>query len=125
MLTVTTLVRRSVAHAGALAAVVASGATARVPDAQTVITRSHEAEPAAAAPPRADTAARREARASRAWSAANLPTILEVSSPDDDRFDLASAGIGAAVPLTLVLIEVAGRWELRRRRGSEVRHQTA
>jgi hypothetical protein len=48
-----------------------------------------------------------------------------VSSPDDGGFDLPSAGIGAAVPLTLVLIEAAGRWVLRRRRDSEVRHQLA
>ncbi len=58
--------------------------------------------------------ARREARANKAWRAAHPPTIIEVSSPDDGGFDLPSAGIGAAVPLTLVLIEVAGRWVLRR-----------
>ena len=72
----------------------------------------------------AEIAARREARATEAWRAANPPTIIEVSSPDDG-FDLTSAGIGAAVPFTLVLIEVAGRWVLRRRRDNEVRHQLA
>ena len=80
---------------------------------------------AAAAPSMADLAARREARAIEAWRAANPPRIIEVSSPDDGGFDLASAGIGAAVPLTLILVEVAGRCVLRRRRDTHVRHQAA
>ena len=125
----TTRIRRTAALAGALAAVATSSASARVPDAQLVFTPSpavsRGAEPAAAAPTLADIAARREARATKAWRAANPPTIIEVSSPDDGGFDLPSAGIGAAVPLTLVLIEVAGRWVLRRRRDNEVRHQLA
>jgi hypothetical protein len=125
----TTQIRRTVALAGALVAVVAPGASARVPDAPLVFTpsptASHRAEPAAAAPTMADIAARREARAIKAWHAANPATIIEVSAPDDGGFDLASAGIGAAVPLTLVLIEAAGRWVLRRRRDSEVQHQLA
>jgi hypothetical protein len=129
MLNATTQIRRTVALAGALGAVVASSASARVPDAPLVFTRSpaasRGAEPAAAAPTMADIAARREARATKAWRAANPPAIIEVSSPDDGGFDLPSAGIGAAVPLTLVLIEVAGRWVLRRRRDTEVRHQLA
>ena len=129
MLNATTQIRRTVALAGALAAVAASSASARVPDAQLVFTpspaASHGAEPAAAAPTMADTAARREARATKAWRAANPPTIIEVSSPDDGGFDLPSAGIGAAVPLTLILIEVAGRWVLRRRRDTEVGHRLA
>jgi hypothetical protein len=129
MLDATTQIRRSVALAGAIAAVAASGASARLPDAQPVFTSSpaasHGAEPAAAAPSMADIAARREARATRAWRAANPPRIIEVSSPDDGGFDLASAGIGAAIPLTLILVEVAGTRVLRRRRDTEVRHRLA
>jgi len=129
MLSAATQIRRSVALAGALAAVAVSSASARVPDAQVVFSpspaASHGPNPAAAAPTMADMVARREARAISAWRAANPPTIIEVSSRDDGGFDLASAGIGAAVPLTLVLIEVAGRWVLRRRRDTEVRHQLA
>jgi hypothetical protein len=116
MLNATTQLRRAVALACALAAVVAPGAPARVPDAQLVFAPSPAASPAASAPSRADMVARREARAIRAWRAANPPTIVEVSSPDDGGFDLTSAGIGAAIPLTLILVEVAGRWVLRRRR---------
>jgi hypothetical protein len=127
MLNATTQIRRSVALAGAIAAVAASSASARVPDAQCVFSpspaASHGAERAAAARSMAEIAARREARAAAAWRAANPPTIIEVSSHDDWGFDLASAGIGAAIPLTVVLIEVAGRWVLRRRRDPEVRHQ--
>jgi hypothetical protein len=125
MLTATTQIRRTVALAAALGTVVASSASARIPEAEIAVRSSHGAEPPAAAPSRADIVARREARATAAWRAANPPTIIEVSSPDDGGFDLPSAGIGAAVPLTLVVIEVAGRWVLRRRRDSEVRHQYA
>jgi hypothetical protein len=129
MLDATTQIRRSAALACAVAAVAASSASARVPDARLVFTpspaASHGAEPASAARSMADIAARREARAIKAWRAANPPTIIEVSSPDDGGFDLTSAGIGAAIPLTVVLIEVAGKWVLRRRRDTEVRHQTA
>jgi hypothetical protein len=125
MLNATAQVRRSVALAGALVAVVASNASARVPDTQLVFTPSQAASHRAEAPTMAEIAARREARAIRAWRAANPPTIIEVSSSDDGGFDLASAGIGAAVPLTLVLVEVAGRWVLRRRRDTEVGHQLA
>ena len=63
--------------------------------------------------------ARREALATKAWLAANPPKIIEVSQ-DDGGFDLMSAGIGAAVPLTLILLEVAGTRVLRRRRESQV-----
>jgi hypothetical protein len=125
MLTAFTQIWRTVALVGVLGAVVASSASARVPDAQPSFTPSNGADPFAAAPTMADIAARREARAVKAWRAANAPTIIEVSSPDDGGFDLPSAGIGAAVPLTLVLIEVAGRWVLRRRRDNEVEHQLA
>lgn len=125
MLNATIQIRRSVALAGALSAVVASSASARVPDAQPVVTSSPAASHGAAAPTMADIAARREARATQAWRAANPPTIIEVSSPDDGGFDLASAGIGAAVPLMLVLVEVAGRWVLRRHRDHPIRHQLA
>ena len=123
MLNATTQIRRAVALAGAVVAVVASSASARVPDARPVSTPSHGA--AAAAPTKADIAARREARVIEAWRAANPPTIIEVSSPDDGGLDLPSVGVGAAIPLTVVLIEVAGRWVLRRRRDTEVRHQAA
>jgi hypothetical protein len=99
--------KRTLALAGALAAVAAPAA-----------------EPAG--PSKADMAARREAIAIKQWQAANRPTIIEVS-PDDSGggLDLPSAAIGAAVPLTLVAIEVAGRWLLRRRRESQVHHRIA
>lgn len=129
MLSATAQIRRAAVLAGAVAAVAASTASARVPDAQLVFTQSpaasRGAEPAAAAPTMADIAARRETRATKAWRAANPPTIIEVSSPDDGGFDLTSAGIGAAIPLMLVLVEVAGRWVLRRRRDTGVRHPLA
>ena len=118
----TTRIKRGAALALALAAVVAPGASARVADAQrghTPWTAPRGAEPAAAAPTRADMVARREALATKAWLAANPPKIIEVSQ-EDGGFDLLSAGIGAAVPLTLILFEVAGRQVLRRRRDSEV-----
>jgi hypothetical protein len=120
-----TQLRRTVAVAVALAAVTASGAAARVPDGPVASSSSHRAGRAATAPTRADMAARREARANRAWRAANPPRIIEVSSSGGGGFDLLSAGIGAAVPLTLVLFESAGRRVLRRRRDPEARHQLA
>jgi hypothetical protein len=125
MLNATAQIRRSVALAAALCAVVASSASARVPDAQFVVTPSPAASHGAAAPTMADIAARREARAIKAWRAANPPTIIEVSSSDDGGFDLTSAGIGAAVPLMLILVEVAGSWVLRRRSDTDVPHQPA
>jgi hypothetical protein len=125
MLTATTQMRRAIVIAVALGALVASSASARIPESEIAVRSARDADPATAAPSRADIVARREARATAAWRAANPPTIIEVSSSDDGGFDLTSAGIGAAVPLTLVLIEVAGRWVLRRRRDTEVRHQLA
>jgi hypothetical protein len=129
MPTATTQIRRTVALAAALGAVVASGASARVPEAELARGSSpavsQGARPAAAPSSMADSAARREARAISAWRAANPPRIIEVSSSDGGGFDLPSAGIGAAVPLTLILIEIAGRWVLRRRRDTEVRHRLA
>jgi len=129
MLHANTQIWRTVALAGALAAVVAPGASARIPDAQLAFspspTASHRAARAAATPTMADMVARREALATKAWLAANPPKIIEVTPPDDGGFDLPSAGIGAAVPLTLILVEVAGRWVLRRRRGNHVEHQLA
>ena len=96
----TTRISRGIALALALAAVAAPGASA-------------------AAPTPADMVARREARATEAWLAANPPKIVEVTQ-EDGGFDLLSAGIGAAVPLTLILFEVAGRQVLRRRRDGGV-----
>jgi len=131
MFNATTQIKRTIVLAGALAAVAAPSASARVADAQNVptpasATQSRGAESPAAAPSLADLAARREAIATKAWQAANPSTIVEVSSPDGDGgLDLPSAGIGAAVPLTLVLIEVVGRWVLRRRRENRIRHQLA
>ena len=119
----TTRVSRGAALALALAAAIAPAASARVEDDPRVHAPSTSAqrgaEPAADAPSRADMVARREALATKAWLAANPPKIVEVSQ-DDGGFDLLSAGIGAAVPLTLILVEVAGRQVLRRRRDSEV-----
>src|SRR3712207_4873257 len=113
------MLKRTLVLAGALAAVAAPGASSRVADRPHVPTPSavsRSAEPTF--PSKADMAARREAIATKQWQAANRPTIIEVSRPDGGGgLDLASAAIGAAVPLTLVVIEVAGRWVLRRRRG--------
>lgn len=64
---------------------------------------------------RADMIARREALATKAWLAANPPKIVEVT-PARHGFDLPSAAVGAAVPLTVIVLEVAGKWVLRRRR---------
>ena len=125
MLAATTQIRRTVALAAVFGAVAASGASARSPEAEIAVRSSHDAGSAAAAPTRADLVARREARATAAWRAANPPTIVEVSTHDDGWFDVPSAGIGAAVPLALVLIEVAGRRVLRRRRDPEVRQRLA
>ena len=129
MLDATIQIRRTVALAGTLVALFASSASSRVPDTQVVLppsaTDSRGASPAAPAATMADIAARREANAIKAWHAANPPTIIEVSSPDDGGFDLASAGIAAAVPLTVVLTEVTGKWVLRRRRDRQARHQPA
>jgi hypothetical protein len=130
MFNATTQIKRTIVLAGALAAVAAPSASARVADAHNVPTPSaavsRSAEPTAAAPTMADMAARREAIATKAWQAANPSTIVEVSSPDGDGgLDLPSAGIGAAVPLTLVLIEVIGKWVLRRRRENRIQHQLA
>ena len=55
---------------------------------------------------RADMVARREARATEAWLAANPPRIVEVSQ-DDGGFDLLSAGIGPAVVGSACLLLLA------------------
>lgn len=128
MLNTTTQIKRTIVLAGALAAVAAPSAFARVAaDAQHVpTTPSATQSRGAASPSLADLVARREAIATKAWQAANPPTVIEVtSSPDGGGLDLPSAGIGAALTLTLVLIEVVVKWVLRRRRESQVRHQIA
>jgi hypothetical protein len=125
MLTATTQMRRAIVIAVALGAVVASSASARIPESEIAVHSARDADPATAAPSRADIVARREARATAAWRAANPPTIIEVSSSDDGGFDLTSAGIGAAVPLMLILVEVAGSWVLRRRSDTDAPHQAA
>ena len=121
------MLKSTLVLAGALAAVAAPGASSRVADRPHVRTppaASRSAEPAV--PSKADLAARREAIAIKQWQAANRPTIIEVSPHDGEGgFDLPSAAIGAAVPLTLVVIEVAGRWVVRRRREDQARHQLA
>ena len=110
---------RTLILAGAIAAVAAPGASARVPDARPMPTPSAASRAAAPSSALAEIAARREAIATEQWQAANRPTIVEVSQPSGGGLDLPSAAIGAAVPLTLVLIEVAGRWVLHRRREHE------
>lgn len=129
MLNTTTHIKRTILLAGALAAVAAPSASARVADAQHVPAPASATESRGAeSPSRADLAARREAIATKQWQAANPSTIIEVSSSPDGNgggFNLPSAGIGAAVPLTLVLIEVTGKWVLRRRRENQVQHQLA
>ena len=70
-------------------------------------------------------AADREAKAAKSWQTANPATVIDVSPPDDNGFDLASAGIGAAIALTLIMAEAGGMWALRRRRENQVKHQLA
>ena len=131
MLNATTQIKRTIALAGALAAVAAPSACARVaadaPNVPAPSAAARSAEPAVPSPSLADLVARREAIATRAWQAANRSTVVEVSSsPDGDGgLDLPSVGVGAAVPLTVVLIGVTGKWVLRRRRESQARHQLA
>jgi len=71
----------------------------------------------------ASLAADREEKAAKSWQTANPATVIDVSQPDDDGFDLSSAGLGAAIALTLILAEAGGMWAIRRRRASHVRHQ--
>jgi hypothetical protein len=130
MLNATAQIKRTIVLAAALAAVAAPSASARIADAQNVPTpsaASRGAEPTAKSPSMADMAAHRDAIATEAWQAANPSTSVAVSSSPDGSggLDLPSAGVGAAVPLTLVLIAVAGKWVLRRRRENPVRHQLA
>jgi hypothetical protein len=121
------MLTRTLVLTAALAVAAAPGASSRVADgrqlpAPPAVARS--AEPAV--PSKAELAARREAIAVKQWQAANRPTIIEVSSHDaSGGLDLPSAAIGAAVPLTLVAIEIAGRWVLRRRSENRARHQLA
>jgi len=127
MLNTTAHIKRTLVLAGALAATAAPSASARVADAPiepsgSVVSRS--AEPAASSP-MAEMAARREALATKQWQAANPRTIVEVSPSADGGLDPASIGIGAAVPLTLVAVEVLGKWVLRRRRRTPVQHGLA
>jgi hypothetical protein len=121
------MLKRTLILAGALAAVAAPAASSRVADGPHMPSPSAASRGAeSAVPSKADMAARREAIAIKQWQAANRPTIIEVSPHDGDGgLDLPSAAIGAAVPLTLVVIEVAGRWVLRRRRENHVPHQIA
>ena len=132
MLNATTQIKRTAALAVVLAAVAAPSASARVADAHHVPTpasasHTQTAEPTATSSSMGDMAAHREAIATKQWQAANPSTIIEVSSSPDGGggLDLPSAGIGAAVPLTLVLMEVVGKWVLRRRRENQVQHQLA
>jgi hypothetical protein len=127
MLNATTHIKRTIVLAGALAAVVAPSASARLADDPHVPAPASATQPRGAeSPSLADLVARHEAIATKAWQAANQPTVIEVSSsPDGGGLDLPSAGIGAAIMLTLVFFEVVGRWVLRRRRESQVRHRLA
>ena len=130
MLNATTQIKRTIVLAGALVAVAAPSASARVADAQNVpspVAASRTADPALPSSSLADVATHREAVATKQWQAGNPSTVIEVtSSPDGGPgLDLPSAGIGAAVPLTLALIEVTRKWVLRRRREHQVQHQLA
>jgi hydrogenase maturation factor HypE len=127
MLIYTTHIKRTVALAGALIAIGAPSASARPADGQNVpapapAIHSRESD----YPSMGGIAARREAIAAANWQAANPSTVVDVhSSGNDGGLELASAAIGAAIALTLVLAQVAGSWVLRRRRQSHGRHQLA
>ena len=128
MLPSTIPIKRGIVLAGAVVAIGAPGASARPADPRhvpPVATASPSRDAArSSSPSLAALAADREAKANRSWQAANPATVIDVSHPaDDDGFDLTSAGIGAAIALTLILAEAGGVWAVRRRREQRVRHQ--
>jgi hypothetical protein len=84
-----------------------------------------DAEPTRSEPSLAAMAAHREAIATKSWQAANPATVVQVARPDDGDFDLVSAAVGAAIPLTLIVFEIGGKWAVRRRRQSRLQHQLA
>jgi len=128
MLTPTTFIKRGIVLAGTVVAIAAPSASARPADvphipAPASASQSRDAETPATLPSLASLAADREAKAAESWQTANPATVIDVSQPDDDGFDLSSAGLGAAIALTLILAEAGGMWAIRRRRASHVRHQ--
>ncbi|MGH2968516.1 MAG: hypothetical protein ACRDK0_05565 [Solirubrobacteraceae bacterium] len=127
MFTSTTHIKRTVALAGTLIAIAAPSASARPADGQNVPAPAPAAHSRDADyPAMGEIAARREAISAANWQAANPSTVVEVpASGNDGGLELASAAIGAAIALTLVLAEVTGSWVLRRRRQSHGRHQLA
>ncbi len=130
MLNATTHIKRTIVLAGTVIAIAAPSASARPADAQHIpapasASQSHDAETTATSPSLATLAADREAKAAKNWQTANPATVIDVSQPDDNGFDLASAGIGAAIALTLIMAEAGGMWAVRRRRAKQVRRQLA
>ena len=128
MLTPTTHIKRGIVLAGTVIAIAAPSASARPADAQHIpasasASQLHDAETTATPPSLASLAADREAKAAKSWQKANPATVIDVSQPDDNGFDLTSAGIGAAIALTLIVAEAGGMWAIRRRRENHVRHQ--
>ena len=116
-----THVNRGVVLAGTILAFAAPSTSARPADAQRILapaaaSQSHDAETIATSPSLAALAADRGAKADKSWRTANPATVINVSQPDDNGFDLTSAGIGAAIALTLIMVEAGGMWALRRRR---------
>ena len=128
MLTPTTFIRRGIVLAGTVVAIAAPSASARLADvphipAPASASQSRDAVTPATSASLASLVADREARATENWQTANPATVIDVSQPDDDGFDLSSAGLGAAIALTLVLAEAGCMWAIRRRRENHVRHQ--
>jgi hypothetical protein len=124
-------INRTIILAGTLAALAAPTAAARVADAQRIdppaansaTSTSERTVPASGL---AETVTRHETIANEAWQRANPPTTLTIPRSDvGGGFDLQSAGIGAAVALTLSVLIVMGKRTLPRRRVSNVRDRLA
>jgi hypothetical protein len=124
-------ITRTIILAGTLAALAAPTAAARVADAQRIDppaanSAASSSERTGHASGLAETVTRRETIANEAWQRANPPTTVTIPGSDDGSgFDLQSAGIGAAVALTLTLLTIMGKRTPPRRRVSNVRDQLA
>jgi hypothetical protein len=124
-------INRTMVLAAALATLAAPTASARVADAQNItppvaksaLSTTEHTVPSSGL---AELVTHHEAIANAAWQRANPPTMVTISRPGSGTgFDLQSAGIGAAVVLTLILLTVLGHWTVRRRRVSNVGHRLA
>lgn len=116
-------IRRTMLLAGALAACAAPAASARPADESSYAKPSTSARSdtpkTQRAPGLGESAARREAVATRQWQTANRASVAPVPESGNDGLSWPSAAIGAAVPLTFVLFGVIGHALLaHRRRGA-------